>query len=207
MTDTPALDKEYWNLRYKNGATEWDMGEVSPPLKAYIDQCSNKHHRVLIPGGGNSYEARYLWENGFKDITVVDISGVVINHLRKEHEQTGIRFVEADFFKHQGEYDIIIEQTFFCALEPALRQAYASHMHELLWEEGRFIGVLFNREFEKEGPPFGGNVKIYRRLFEPYFSFKTFAPCYNSHPARKGKELFFNFRKLEAPTLNKWLQK
>ncbi|WP_282457874.1 hypothetical protein [Chitinophaga sedimenti] len=37
-------------------------------------------------------------------------------------------------------------------MEPARRADYAQHMHHLLWDEGRFVGVLFNREFEQEGP-------------------------------------------------------
>lgn len=192
-----ALDKAYWNARYERGETNWDLGEVSPPIKNYIDQLPNKHLRVLIPGGGNSHEAKYLWDNDFRDVTVLDISSVVIDRLKNEYKDTGIKFVNADFFEHEAEYDLIIEQTFLCALDPALRQAYARHMHDLLWQQGRLIGVLFNRDFEEPGPPFGGRIKIYRRMFEPYFDFKTFAPCYNSVGPRQGKEVFINFRKLD----------
>jgi SAM-dependent methyltransferase len=193
----PALDKSYWNARYERGETEWDMGVVSPPLREYIDQLPNKNLRVLIPGGGNSYEARYLWDNGFKDITVLDISSVVIDRLKREHPQTGIKFIMGDFFEHDSEYDLIIEQTFLSALDPTLRMAYARHMYDLLWEKGVLVGVLFNKEFDEPGPPFGGGIKVYRRMFEPYFNFRIFAPCHNSHPARQGKEVFINFRKLD----------
>lgn len=193
----PALDKSYWNARYERGETEWDMGVVSPPLREYIDQLPNKNLRVLIPGGGNSYEARYLWDNGFKDITVLDISSVLIDRLKREHQQSGIKFITGDFFEHESEYDLIIEQTFLSALDPALRMAYARHMYDLLWEKGVLVGLLFNKEFDEPGPPFGGGIKVYRRMFEPYFNFRIFAPCHNSHPARQGKEVFINFRKLD----------
>lgn len=196
----PALDKAYWNARYERGETEWDLGEVSPPIKNYVDQLPNKHLRILIPGGGNSYEARYLWDNDFRDITVLDISSVLIDKLKREHQNTGIKFETGDFFEHESEYDLIIEQTFLSSLDPALRLAYARHMYDLLWQQGRLVGVLFNREFDQPGPPFGGSIKIYRRMFEPYFNFKTFAPCYNSFPARQGKEVFINFRKLDNPS-------
>ncbi len=196
--DMPELDKAYWNARYERGETEWDMGTVSPPLRDYFDQLPNKNLRVLIPGGGNSYEAKYLWDSGFRDITVLDISTVIIERLKQKYAGTGIKFETGDFFEHEAEYDLIVEQTFLCALDPALRQAYARHMYDLLWEEGRLVGVLFNREFDEPGPPFGGGIKVYRRMFEPYFNFKTFAPCYNSHPARQGREVFINFRKLDS---------
>ncbi|MGX5820412.1 methyltransferase domain-containing protein [Chitinophaga lutea] len=192
-----ALDQTYWNTRYERGETEWDMGEASAPLRHYFDQLPNKNLRILIPGGGNSYEAKYLWDNGFRDVTVLDISSVVVERLKRKHQQTGIKFIQGDFFEHEGEYDLIVEQTFLSALDPVLRQAYARHMYDLLWEEGRLIGVLFNREFDPPGPPFGGGIKIYRRMFQPYFHFKTFAPCNNSHPARHGKEVFINFQKLD----------
>lgn len=194
----PALDKAYWNARYERGETEWDMGMVSPPIKNYIDQLPNKNLRILIPGGGNSYEAKYLWEAGFKEVTVLDISNVLIDKLKRQHQQTGIKFIAGDFFEHEAEYDLIIEQTFLSSLDPSLRQAYARHMYDLLWQGGRLVGVLFNKEFKEEGPPFGGGIKVYRRMFEPYFQFRTFAPCTNSHPARQGKEVFVNFRKLET---------
>ncbi|ATL49799.1 SAM-dependent methyltransferase [Chitinophaga caeni] len=192
-----VLDKHYWNQRYRTGATGWDLGQVSPPIAAYIDQCQNLKARILIPGGGNSYEAQYLWEKGFTDITVVDISDELIENLKRKYRDTGIKFISEDFFQHLGEYDIIIEQTFLSALDPSLRDRYAKKMYSLLWQNGRFIGVIFKRQFDEPGPPFGGSVKDYRRLFEPYFDFHTFAPCVNSHPARQGSELFFSFRKKE----------
>ncbi|MEO6233475.1 MAG: hypothetical protein ABJB11_05910 [Ferruginibacter sp.] len=36
------LGATYWNNQYNANATGWDLGEVSQPLKAYIDQLSNK---------------------------------------------------------------------------------------------------------------------------------------------------------------------
>ena len=43
----------------------WDLGEVSPPIKSYIDTLEDKNIRILIPGCGNTYEAEYLLEQGF----------------------------------------------------------------------------------------------------------------------------------------------
>ncbi|HXH19987.1 MAG TPA: hypothetical protein VNJ07_12995 [Chitinophagales bacterium] len=34
-----------------------------------------------------------------------------------------VRLIHRDFFKHQGRYDLIIEQTFFCAINPKPRPA------------------------------------------------------------------------------------
>ena len=62
---TEFLSADYWNERYLNNASQWDLGAVSPPLKKYIDQKLNKDLAILIPGAGNSYEAIYLMEQGF----------------------------------------------------------------------------------------------------------------------------------------------
>ncbi|MBC7641686.1 MAG: thiopurine S-methyltransferase, partial [Flavobacterium sp.] len=31
------LDQTYWDNQYKANATGWDLGQVSPPIKNYID--------------------------------------------------------------------------------------------------------------------------------------------------------------------------
>lgn len=81
---TPSISSaDYWNNRYLQNETGWDMGIISPPLKAYFDQLSDKTISILIPGGGNSYEANYLLENGFTHITVIDIAEILITRLRK----------------------------------------------------------------------------------------------------------------------------
>jgi hypothetical protein len=53
------LDQEYWDTQYISNTTGWDLGEVSPPIKSYIDTIEDKNISILIPGCGNSYEAEY----------------------------------------------------------------------------------------------------------------------------------------------------
>jgi hypothetical protein len=90
-----------------------------------------------------------------------------------------------------GKYDLIIEQTFFCALEPALRTSYIEQMYHFLKENGKMAGLLFNKTFTSPGPPFGGNIDEYRDLFAALFHIKTMEPCYNSIASRVGTECFF----------------
>ncbi|NIG53289.1 SAM-dependent methyltransferase [Chitinophaga sp. Cy-1792] len=187
------LDGNYWNERYQHHQTQWDMGMVSPPLKAYADQLTNKATRILIPGGGNSYEAGYLWEQGFTNITVLDIAAAVTDQLKERFAATGIRVLEGDFFAHHETYELVLEQTFFCALDPLLRIDYVQHMSEMIVSGGKLTGVLFNRTFSHDGPPFGGNVTEYKELFSQDFELKVMEDCYNSHPARQGSEVFINF--------------
>lgn len=190
------LDADYWSNRYDEGTSFWDLGEVSPPLKNYIDQLTDKNIRVLIPGCGNTYEADHLLKQGFTNVTVIDIAPALVAHLKEKYKDNpNIKIILGDFFKHAGEYDLILEQTFFCAIDPALRKDYSTKMPALLAPGGKLVGILFNRCFEEQGPPFGGTAHEYEPLFAKDLILKTFEPCYNSFSKRKDSELFINLVK------------
>lgn len=188
-----SYDETYWNERYQLQQTAWDIGSASAPLKAYIDQLTHPELHILIPGCGNAYEAMYLLEKGFSHITLVDISGPLTNKLRQQLAGYGnrIRIIHDDFFRLKEPFDLILEQTFFCALDPSLRHDYVHQMHRLLHPGGKLAGVLFNRGFAQEGPPFGGSREEYVQLLDPLFRICTMEPCYNSITPRAGTELFF----------------
>lgn len=190
-------DASYWNSRYLSHSTGWDIGVVSPPLKAYIDQLTDKSKKVLIPGCGNSYEAAYLLDQGFENITIIDIAPALTETLKRKFPAEAyptLNIITGDFFDLHGQFDLILEQTFFCALDPSLRESYILHMQELLKQGGKLAGVLFNREFEG-GPPFGGNIATYQPLFSKYFQVNILAPCYNSIEPRKDSEAFIECEK------------
>lgn len=113
---------DFWDNKYLNNETGWDMKQVSPPLKAYIDSLQNKDLKILIPGCGNAYEAKYLLQKEFNKVTLIDISKVLTERLKGKFKDKPITIVNENFFHAQGEYDLILEQTFFCALDPSLRE-------------------------------------------------------------------------------------
>lgn len=186
------LGETFWNLRWQTGQTGWDVGYATPPITEYVNQYPDKNAAVLIPGCGNAYEAAYLLSKGFTDITLLDIAPEAVARLQQKFDGSpAIKVLNGDFFEHQGQYDLILEQTFFCSLVLERRQDYVLKMSELLKPEGRLAGVLFDVDFGKTGPPFGGSRDAYAALFQPYFNIKKLAPCYNSIPPRAGSELFF----------------
>jgi SAM-dependent methyltransferase len=196
------LDQNYWENQYQANATGWDLGQVSPPIKTYIDTIENKDAKILIPGCGNTYEAEYLMQQGFTNVTVIDIAPTLVENLKKKFaNNNNIKVVLGDFFEHQGNYDFIIEQTFFCALPPPMRQKYVWKMHQLLSDDGKLIGLLFNREFEVS-PPFGGSLKEYEQLFQKAFVFNAISLAGNSIPLRANTELFFEFQKNNQNQVN-----
>ena len=195
MNNEKILDQVYWEAQYKSNATGWDLGKVSPPIKEYIDTIEIKNISILIPGCGNSYEAEHLLNQGFIDITLIDIAPSLVKNLQKKFKNdSNIKIILGDFFEHQGEYDLIIEQTFFCALPPRMREKYVAKMHQLLSENGKLVGLLFNKTFES-GPPFGGNQTEYVQLFNNHFQFLKIDLCQNSIKPRANSELFIEFQK------------
>ena len=196
------LDQTYWDNQYQANATGWDLGQVSPPIKTYINTIENKEAKILIPGCGNTYEAEYLLQQGFKNITVIDIAPTLVESLKQKFANNkNITIVLGDFFEHQGKYDFIIEQTFFCALPPPMRQKYVWKMHQLLTNYGKLIGLLFNREFEVS-PPFGGSLNEYEQLFTKAFIFNSISLAGNSIPSRANTELFIEFQKNDLNQVN-----
>lgn len=187
----PDLNNQYWNNRYVTDDFSWDIGDISLPLKTYIEQLKNKEASILIPGAGNAYEVEFLFRKGFKNITVLDFAETPLQNIKKRFPDfPDKQLLQQDFFEHQGQYDLIIEQTFFCAINPSLRMQYVKRMHQLLKPNGKLIGLLFNDVMNSDKPPFGGNKKEYETLFSSTFNIKVLETCYNSIKPRQGRELF-----------------
>ena len=190
------LNSAYWENRYSNNETGWDVGKITTPLKEYIDQIEDKSIKILIPGAGNSYEFEYLFNNGFENVFVLDFAQAPLDNIHKRIPNCNTnQLIKSDFFEHEDKYDLILEQTFFCALEPSLRKDYVKKMKSLLNPNGKIVGLLFQFPLTEVGPPFGGSKEEYESLFENDFHIKTLETANNSIKPRQGNELFFNFIK------------
>ncbi len=191
------LNDNYWNQRYQSKEVGWDIGEISTPLKNYFDQLKDKSIKILIPGAGNSYEAEYLFKNGFKNVFICDFAEEPLrNFAKRVIDFPKQQLIKSDFFKlNEDEFDLIIEQTFFCAIQPSLRGRYFEKMNQLLKSKGKLVGVLFNDVLNTDKPPFGGNKLEYYSYFKGLFNIITFETCYQSILPRAGRELFINLQK------------
>ena len=45
-----SLDNSFWNIRYQNNQTGWDLGEISNPIKKWFDNQENKKINILKSG-------------------------------------------------------------------------------------------------------------------------------------------------------------
>lgn len=190
------LDVTFWSDKYQTNDTGWDIGYASTPIKTYIEQLDDKEKTILIPGCGNGYEAELLHKLGFKNVFVLDIATKPLeNFSQRVPSFPKENLICANFFNFDMQFDLILEQTFFCALQPTLRKDYVKKMHQLLKDNGKLVGLLFNFPLTNQGPPFGGSKDEYLQLFPPLFTIKTLKESYNSINARQGKELFIIFEK------------
>ncbi|NMM50593.1 SAM-dependent methyltransferase [Flammeovirgaceae bacterium KN852] len=192
------MNEIYWQERWENGQTGWDIGYASPPIAEYVNQLSDKYQKILIPGVGNGYEAIYLKENGFKNVYVIDLAQKPLDNIKERFPDfPDDHLIHGDFFEHEDQYDLILEQTFFCALDPGLRSDYKNKMLGLLNPGGKLTGLWFTFPLTDQGPPFGGSPQEYHNLFKNDFNIKVAEPCYNSIPPRMGNEFFMI---LQRPT-------
>lgn len=189
-----VLDADFWNQRYIDGNTGWDIGYPSTPIRQFIDTLEDTDLRILIPGCGNAYEAEYLFEQGFSNVHILDMAEQALLGFKQRFPGfPENNLILQDFFKHAGEYDLIIEQTFFCALNPVLRSDYVRKMKSLLSTKGRLVGLMFKLD-NMDGPPFGGDRGEYINLFNSHFNSVRIDNCENSIEPRMGTEYWIEIK-------------
>ncbi len=194
---TMETNKDFWESRWQNKKTGWDIGYAAPPITEFIDTLTDKNIKILIPGAGNAYEAEYLHKNGFRNVYVMDIASKPLENFRERVKDfPAEHLLNEDFFKHSGQYDLIIEQTFFIAIDPKLRGEYARKMKELLKPGGHLTGLLiFSNEPSPGGPPYIDTKEEYRSHFEGVLEIRMFEIAQNSIKPRAGREVFIDMVK------------
>jgi thiopurine S-methyltransferase len=189
-------ESTYWNEKYSQNQTGWDIGYASTPIMEYINQLEDKNLKILIPGAGRGWEVEYIFKQGFKNIYYLDFADLSSKEFKKRcPDFPDSQIIIDDFFNHKGKYDLIIEQTFFSSLQKFQRTKYAEKIFNLLNNKGKLAGLLFDVNFPFQGPPFGGSYEEYKTLFEGMFDFIHFEKSYNSINPRLGNEIFMVLQK------------
>lgn len=189
------LDAQYWEQRYRDQDTPWDMGHESPPLRHYTQSVTDRSTRILIPGAGYAHEAVALHQRGFRSVYVCDWAPSAFEPLKEAAPDfPEDHLLVGDFFELDVSVDLMLEQTFFCALSPDLRPAYVEQAARLLAPDGRLAGVLFSKVFERSGPPFGGSREEYESLFSSRFEILRIEAASDSIAPRLGSELFIELQ-------------
>ena len=145
---------------------------------------------LLIFSFGFSQTAEEYLTSGMNKARTKDYKQALSDFSNRVPDFPSKNLLDTDFFKLEDSFDLIIEQTFFCAIDREKRKQYAKKMSELLKQNGKLVGLLFDDPLYEEHPPYGGNKKEYSSYFDPYFKFKVFDLASNSIKERSGRELF-----------------
>jgi|UniRef100_A0A7C3R3S2 SAM-dependent methyltransferase len=193
-------EKDFWNQRYVEKNTGWDLGQPAPPFVRLVETGNwRPPGRVLIPGAGRSHEGIFLASKGF-DVTCVDFAHQAVLEARESATRAGVKMtvLEEDFFgldpARVGTFDTLLEHTCFCAIDPGRRIEYVEKAWELLSPEGILIG-LFYAHGREGGPPWTTTEEEVRSLFERRFDLLDLGVTDWSVDSRKGEELLGRLRR------------
>eukprot|EP00976_Prorocentrum_cordatum_P099925 1192030-Prorocentrum_minimum.AAC.7 len=79
-----TIEVQYWDDLFEaqaGEATEWLVSY--PTIAPHILPHMESHHKILVIGCGNSDLSTGLYEDGFRNITSMDISPVVIQQMKQ----------------------------------------------------------------------------------------------------------------------------
>jgi methyl halide transferase len=192
MQSMKPLDAPYWSSLYENESTGWDIGYPAPALVDFLDRLPDKSIRILIPGAGRGWEVDYAYRQGFGSVYYLDFATPAAALFKKQFPLfPADQVIVEDFFNMNERFDLILEHTFFCSLQPLRRREWARQCFQLLRQGGKIAGLLFNHEFGHEGPPYGGTETEYRELLSLDFDVEFLELCTKSIKPRAKRELFF----------------
>jgi SAM-dependent methyltransferase len=185
----PKLDPaapDFWDARFREGVTPWDAGGVPAALREFLAR-EPAGRRVLVPGCGSGYEVQALAAAGH-DVVAIDFSPAAIDAARRVLGPLGRLLVQGDFFAYPlGEFELVYERAFLCALPRAHWPRWAARIVEVLRPGGRLAGFFFWSDDER-GPPFGLREGELERLLAGAFERLEDAAVVDSIPVFAGRE-------------------
>lgn len=151
-----------WDQQYQIKETPWDKGTPAPPLLEWLaSHPGEMRGRIFVPGCGLGHDVRTIATcPGVESVIGFDISPKAVE-LARSYPVAGVEIYEGgDLFAltapHLAAYDWIWEHTCFCAIDPALRDAYVEAVHAALVPGGSLLGVFYMNPYDDDHRPGGG---------------------------------------------------
>jgi SAM-dependent methyltransferase len=202
MADTDHRD--FWEGLYADGRDRWELGTAAPPLAERLrtlDLTSlslaplGGPGRAIVPGCGRGHEVLLLAELGW-DAVGIDFAEAPLLDARAAAAQRGLApsFVQGDWFAAadrpgwRGSFDLVVEHTCYCAIDPSRRRDYVDTAADVLRPGGRLIGLLWQCGAEG-GPPWDTTPDDARRNFGRWFTIERLEPAVGSLERRGGEWL------------------
>ncbi len=198
-----------WEAAWQSGDTGWDQGRSPAALDEALEQgLLGSPGRALVPGCGTGYDVFTLARAGF-DALGVDLATSArapFEAARERADAPTARLHIGDFFQDSlpgAPFDLIWDYTFLCAIEPSMREAWASRMAALVRPGGLLATLLFPvvlddpspTTSDDPGPPYRLHPDWVAALLEPHFSPSLLRAATQSVAARQGREFLALWRR------------
>ena len=205
MKDSQSINSsmpEYWEKSYQSGDMSWDLGGPTPIFNDWI-QFQTDSLSICILGAGNGWDAINFAEKGH-NVTAVDFAESAIDNMHTSAQNKGVQInlIHSDIFDlcklFNHTFDIVLEYTCFCAIDPVRRMDYVRMTNEILKPDGKLVALLFpiDKDINDDGPPFAVDLDSTISLFSKYFILDTKEIPSLSIERRKGREVFVIFKKI-----------
>lgn len=194
---------EYWEASYQSGEMGWDLHGHTPVFDDWIN-AYNKELSICVLGAGNGWDAINFATKGH-NVTAVDFAESAVLNMNKLAELNGVKInpLQMDIFDLKKEYkdhfDIVLEYTCYCAIDPARRTDYIDVVSHILKPQGEFVALLFplDKNMEDGGPPFAVDLESTIALFSNHLTLVKKEKSLLSISPRKEREIFVIFNKNE----------
>ena len=161
---------QFWEDIYLKDDAGWDLGESTPVFDKISDALPLG--KICIIGCGRGYDAVMFAQKGF-EVTAIDFAPSAISTLQSLASGAGvmINIVETDIFlltsQFSCEFDYVIEQTCFCAINPNRREEYEQLVKTIIKPNGKLIGLWFplDKPMDDGGPPWGTTISEVKSIF------------------------------------------
>ena len=194
-------DKQFWEDLYISGDATWDLGGSTPIFESISKDISPG--KICIIGCGKGHDAVMFAKKKF-EVTAIDFAPSAIsylNHLAAD-AKVDIHAINTDIFNLSNEYynqfNYVIEQTCFCAINPTMRNNYEQLVFNLLIKGGLLIGLWFplDKNISEGGPPWATSIDEVKNLFSTRWEIESDEFSSLSIKPRKDREKLIVFKKL-----------
>lgn len=159
--------KQHWEKVYQEkepGQVSWYQTQPNISLELIALSGISQAGKIIDVGGGASFLVEKLIDKGFKNVTVLDISGKAIEHAKKRLSKQAekVIWIETDITKFEPpqQYDLWHDRAVFHFLtDPSDRKKYVEVMEKAVKSGGNVVIATF----ALDGPPkcSGLNVERY----------------------------------------------
>ncbi|KAL6971853.1 putative thiol methyltransferase 2 [Sarracenia purpurea var. burkii] len=196
-----------WEKCWDQGLTPWDLGQPTPVMLHLHQTGALPKGRALVPGCGSGHDVVAIAcpERYVVGVDITDKAIMKAIELSSSLQNADyFTFLKADFFTWNPTelFDLIFDYTFFCAIEPDMRSAWASQMQYLLKPDGELITLMFPISDHVGGPPYKVSIADYEEVLHP-MGFKAVSIVENDLAVgpRKGREKLGRWKKIAGQSL------